>query len=94
MSTPAGVAHDKSITSLTGASQAAIGVNGNRRFLLIENTGAANVGVNLAGGTAAIGGTGTLTLPAGAALLFDDWVPQNAINVIGTAGQPLTVVEG
>jgi hypothetical protein len=89
-----GIARDNSITSLTGASQQALALNGNRQFLAIENTGNANVGVNLTGGVAAIGGTGTLTLAAGQAFIFDHWVPQNAVNVIGTAAQPLTVIEG
>jgi hypothetical protein len=90
-----GLARDASIASLTGgASQTALGLNGNRQYLAIENSGTANVGVNICGGAAAIGGTGTLTLSPGGSLLFDKWVPQNQINVIGTAGQPLTIVEG
>lgn len=84
---------DNSITSLSGSSQQALALNGNRQFLMIENTGNANVGVNTAGGAAAIGGTGTVTLVPNGTLLLDHVVPQNQINVIGTAGQPLTVVE-
>ncbi len=84
---------DNSITSLTGASQQALALNGARQFLLIENTGNANVGVNMSGGAAAIGGTGTLTLVPNGTLILDHVVPQNQINVIGAAGQPLTVIE-
>lgn len=86
--------YDRSITSLTGSSQQALALNGNRSFLLIENTGNANVGVNLTGGAAAIAGTGTFTLAAGAQLKLDITIPQNAIFVIGTAAQPLMIVEG
>ena len=84
---------DASIISLSGSSQTALAKNGNRQFLLIENSGNANVGVNLTGGTAASGGTGTITLAAGVSLLLDHVVPQNAITVIGTAAQPLCVIE-
>lgn len=89
-----GLARDKSILSLTGVSQTATGLNGNRRFLAIENTGAANIGVNITGGVAAIGGTGTLTVAPLGAMTFDIYVPQNAINIIGPAGQLVVVVEG
>jgi len=98
---------DPSIASLSGSSQTAIGQNGNRQFLLIENTGNANIGVNFSGpatgGTqtatgigniAAIGGTGTITIVPGGSILLDHVVPQNPVNVIGTAGQPVTINEG
>lgn len=94
-----GMLRDKSIVSGTGASQSLLPLNGNRQFLLIQNVSGVPWGINpsgvgAAGGTAAIGGTGTITLapnekwpPAGL-----DWVPQNAINGIGTGA--LTVLEG
>ena len=85
---------DASITSLSGSSQTALAKNGNRQFLLIENTGNANIGVNLTGGTAAIAGTGTITIVANGSLLLDHVIPQNAITVIGTTGQPVCVIEG
>lgn len=84
---------DLSIAALTGTDQVAIALNGNRQFLLIENTGNANIGVNLTGLTAAIAGTGTVTIVPGGSILLDHVVPQNAIHVIGTAGQPVCVVE-
>lgn len=84
---------DASITSLSGSSQQALAKNGNRQFLLIVNTGNANIGVNITGGTAAIGGTGTTTIVANGSLLLDHVVPQNAITVIGTAAQPVCVIE-
>ena len=101
MSSPifTGMARDKSITSLTGASQTVCALNGNRQFLAIENTGNANIGVNFVGtaatpGTALIGGTGTLTLVPGGSILFQVYVPQNPVTVIGTAGQTVAVIEG
>lgn len=84
-----GALTDASITSLSGSSQQLLASSGTRRFLMIQNIGANNVGVNLAGGTAAIGGTGTATLYPGGSLKFDGFVPTNAITVIGTSGQPL-----
>ena len=58
---------DHTITSATGASQTMMNANPSRHSLTIENTGNANCGVNPTGGTAAIGGAGTLTLqPFGA----------------------------
>ena len=84
---------DLSIATLSGADQVAIPLNGNRQFLLIENTGSANVGVNLTGGTAAIAGSGTVTLVPNGTIFLDHVVPQNAIHVIGTAGQPLVLIE-
>ena len=91
--TQALIFRDASITSLTGSSQQALAKNGNRQFLLIENTGSASIGVNLTGGTAAIGGAGTLTIVAGGSIMLDHVVPQNAITVIGTAAQPVAIIE-
>ena len=98
---------DKSIASLSGSSQQACAPNGNRQFLLIENTGTANVGVNFSGpnsggsqtttgigNVAAIAGAGTVTVVANGSLIFEGLaVPQNAVNIIGTAGQPVVVIE-
>ena len=85
---------DKSITSLTGSSQTLTGYNVARRILIIQNTGTANVGINLAGGTAAVAGTGTLTLAANSApMILDEEPPQNAVTVIGTSGQPVACIE-
>ncbi len=89
-----GMARDLSIASLTGASQALLGLNGNRQFLLIQNIGSANIGVNLTGGAAAIGSAGTITLAPGGSLIFALWVPQGAVAVIGTAAQAVTAIEG
>lgn len=80
--------------ALTGASQQALGVEGARQFLLIHNPGTASVGVNLSGAAAAIGSGGTVTLAVGASLILAEYVPTNAINVIGTSGQPLTINVG
>lgn len=99
---------DCSIASLSGSSQSlgtafTLGSRAyNRKYLLICNTGSAgnNVGVNLAGGTAALAGAGTLTLVPGSCKEFSSQnnnlpaVPSNNINVIGTSGQPVLCLEG
>lgn len=96
---------DKSIASLTGSDQAALGLNADRQFLFIQNTGNANAAVNMSGpatgGTgpggvgnaASIGGTGCITLAAGEWILLDRIPPQNPVNVIGTAAQHITIIE-
>lgn len=81
---------DKSIVSLSGSSQTLVAANESRQVLIIMNTSAAdNIGVNLAGGTAAIGGTGTITLEPYGSIVLDTFVPTGQINVIGTSGQPV-----
>jgi hypothetical protein len=101
MAIDSGMARDASIigANVTGASQNALPLNGSRQFLHITNVGNASIGVNYSGagaggGTAAIGGTGTETLAPNEKLTFDKWVPQNSINIIGVAGQPITIIEG
>lgn len=98
---------DCSIASLSGSSQSlgtafALGSKAyNRKYLLICNNGTTNnVGVNFAGGTAAIAGAGTLTLVPGSCKEFSaqpnllPQPPSNAVNVIGTSGQPVLCYEG
>jgi hypothetical protein len=79
---------DRTITSASGSSQTLMAANAARHSMTIENTGNANCGVNPTGGTAAIGGAGTLTLaPLGA---YTPRVPTlSAVTVICTAGQPI-----
>lgn len=79
---------DRTITSATGASQTMMAANAARHSLTIVNTGNANCGVNPTGGTAAIGGAGTLTLgPLGA---YTPRIPTvSAVTVICTAAQPI-----
>lgn len=84
---------DKTITSATGASQT-LSTTQNRRLLLIKN-GAANTGVNLLGGTAAIGGAGTLTLlPYEGLFLTDQDCPQGTITIITTSAAYVSAFEG
>ena len=90
----AGLINDKSIAALSGSSQGLLIANPGRRYLLIQNTGTANVGVNLAGGPAVLGGTGTIILfPGGSYEPDAGFMPTNPINVIGTAGQPIVCFE-
>lgn len=79
---------DQTITSATGASQTLMNANAARHGLTVVNTGNANCGINPTGGTAAIGGAGTLTLaPLGA---YTPRIPTlSAVTVICTAGQPI-----
>jgi len=79
---------DRTITSATGSSQTLAAANAFRHSLTIENTGNANCGVNPTGGTAAIGGAGTLTLvPTGS---YTPRIPSlAAITVICTSGQSI-----
>lgn len=79
---------DRTITSATGASQTLMAANASRHTLTVENTGNANCGVNPTGGTAAIGGAGTLTLYPGGS--YSPTVPTlSAVTVICTAAQPI-----
>lgn len=84
---------DRTVTSATGASQTVMSALATRKALTIVNTGNANCGVNPTGGTAAIGGAGTLTLaPLGS---YTPATPTlSAITAICTAGQPLYADEG
>jgi hypothetical protein len=79
---------DRTITSASGSSQQMAAANATRHSLTIVNTGNANCGINPTGGTASIGGAGTLTLtPFGA---YTPRIPSlSAITVICTSGQPI-----
>lgn len=79
---------DRTITSMSGSSQTLMAANASRHSLNIVNTGNASIGVNPTGGTAAIGGAGTLTLvPNGS---YSPAVPTlSAVTVIGTTAQPV-----
>lgn len=83
---------DRTITSATGSSQTVASALATRKGLIIVNTGNANCGINPTGGTAAIGGAGTLTLtPTGS---YQPNIPTlSAITAICTAGQPLYAEE-
>ena len=79
---------DRTITSATGASQQVMAANASRHSLLIQNTGSSNCGINPTGGTAAIGGAGTLTLTPGGS--YSPRIPTlSAVTAICTAAQPL-----
>lgn len=92
--TERGLVNDKSIAALSGTSQMLLIANPDRKYLLIQNTGNTNIGVNLAGGPAAIGGVGTITLvPTGSYEPDAGFIPTNPINVIGTVGQPIVCFE-
>jgi len=79
---------DRTIASTSGSSQQIMAANAARHSLTIENTGNANCGVNPTGGTAVIGGAGTITLaPLGS---YAPKIPTlSAVTIICTAGQPI-----
>lgn len=83
---------DRTVTSATGSSQTVASALATRKSLLIVNTGNANCGINPTGGTAAIGGAGTITLtPTGS---YSPRIPTlAAVTAICTAGQPLYAEE-
>lgn len=85
---------DLTITSATGSSETLAAANAGRKSLLIK-AGASQVGVNLLGGTAAIGGAETLTLqPYEALFLSGADCPVGAITVISTAAAYVSAFEG
>lgn len=87
---------DCGISSLSGSSQSIAVANPNRKYLGIFNTGNANIFVNVAGGTAAITGISSITVPSGSSLVMlgTAGLPRNAVTVIGTAAQPVSCFEG
>lgn len=79
--------------SLSGASQQLFSDVGPRGVAerWVHNASAANpIAINIYGGAAALNTTGSITIPAG-----QSWVGRvsSQINVIGTAGQPVTAGE-
>lgn len=85
---------DRSNANLSGVSQSLMAANAMRSFLFIQPLGANPIGVNLTGGTAAIGTAGTMTIPAGGSLTLDNSPPVGAITIIGTANDDVTAYEG
>lgn len=85
---------DKTVTSATGSSQTLAASNTARKSLMVKN-GASATGVNLNGGTAAIGGAATLTLqPYESLFLSGADCPTGAITVISTSGAYISAYEG
>lgn len=85
---------DKTITSASGSSQTLAAANASRKSLLIK-AGASATGVNINGGTAAIGGAATLTLqPYESLFLSGEDCPVGAITVISTAAAYISAFEG
>lgn len=90
-----GPLHSASIASLTGASQVIVQASNNPLYILIQNPpGNNNIGINMLGGTAVIGGVDTIVLLGGGTILFNSFVPTNGLTVIGTAAQTVVAVIG
>lgn len=88
-SNPVGITPtDRTITSATGSSQTVMAANAARHSLQIVNTGNANCGINPTGGTAVIGGAGTITIaPLGS---YSPRIPTlSTVTAICTSTQPL-----
>lgn len=85
---------DRSIASLSGASEELMAANVNRKYLLIQNIAANAMGVNLVGGAAAIGTAGTVTLLPGGSIELEGYASTSQINIIGTATDDVTAYEG
>lgn len=85
---------DKTITSATGSSQTIAAANAGRKSLIIKN-GGSNTGVNILGGTAAIGGAGTVTLQPYEPMVLDGAsCPLGAITIISTSTAYISCLEG
>lgn len=85
---------DKTITSGTGSSQTLAAASATRKSIIMAN-GASPAGVNLLGGTAAIGGAGTITLqPYEKMRLAGVDCPVVAITVILSSGAYFSALEG
>lgn len=83
------------IVTLAGTSEALFGANPARRVLFVNNPNTTNpIGINLAGGVAAIGSAGTITILPGETFRIDNYPPNGIINVIGTATEIVTAYEG
>ena len=83
------------LVTMAGTSEVLLALNSARQYLYIQNTGTANLTVNMIGGAAVPGAQGCITLtpitvtgPNNFVVYEGEAVPGNAINVIGTAAQP------
>ena len=81
------------VVSVGLTSTTTLGINENRRMLILHNTSDTAIDCNLAG-AAAVAGAG-IRIPAGVAWTFDIVVPKGAIACINTGGsKELRVGEG
>lgn len=83
---------DHSIASMTSLSVQVLAFNPRRKYLFVQNVGTSPIGVNVSGGSAAISTPPTITLYPAGELEATSFVPTAAISIIGTAGQPVTVL--
>lgn len=84
---------DHSNASLSGSSQTLLAEAADRIYLMVYNPSATNyIAVNPTGGTAALNTAGSITIPPLKAWIPDEFVPTNAMTVIGTAGDDVTCI--
>lgn len=82
-----GALKDKSSAIVGTASITLLAANPGRRFLIIQNVSAVNIGINPFGGAAVIGGAGTFTLvPAGSWVFENNEICTGAFTVIAASG--------
>jgi len=95
VSQPIGGAYtDHSIANLSGASETLMAANPNRKVLIVQNVASNPMAINLFGNAAAINTAGSITLPAGASIVLDNYPSTSAITIIGTANDDVTAMEG
>lgn len=87
---------DRSIASMSGASQQLMPANPLRKSFFVENDGANVIYITWTKATAAADAVGVFELAIGASVgsrIPSEDVPKGAIFVLGTAGQPVYAEE-
>lgn len=87
---------DRSIASMSGASQLLMPANPLRKGFFVENDGANVIYITWTKATAAADAVGVFELAIGASIgetYLKGAVPKNAIYILGTAGQPVYAEE-
>lgn len=77
--------------TVTGADAQILAANTSRKFLMLQNTGTADVFVTFDGSAATANGA---KIAAGGAMLFDVFVPNGAIRAYSATASALVAVEG
>lgn len=83
---------DRSINNLATSSIQLLPPEVNRKYLLIENTSAVNIGLAIQPQAASIGSSGTITIvPTGSLVFETNFCPTNGFNIISASGSGNTV---
>lgn len=82
-----GALKDRSTAVLGTASLTLVSANPGRRYLIIQNVSAVNIGVNPFGNVAAIGSAGTFTIVPGGSWVFENnEICTSAFTIIAASG--------